>query len=255
MDKIEEFIKEHWSDCVLEGREDGETRIGLPYQYSIPATEMFDCMYYWDTYFANLGLLRSGRAMMAKYNVDNMLYLVNKYGFMPNGSNFVLLNRSQPPFLSEMVRDIYDYYKDSAWLRGAYEMLKKEYEFWMIERITPAGLNRYGGKLREEYEKYRNEFADVVAIQYRYNANPANTYDKTFVMVDEIHDSVNQNGDNVKILCGYTRGQRVEYEIDSRIELGDIEQGDLIQLNYDIWGKIMPSFTEGQNDVNSYQMN
>ena len=42
-----------------------------------------------------------------------------------------------------------------------------------------------------------NEFADVVAIKYRYNVIPSNAYDKTFVMVDEILDSVNQNGDNI----------------------------------------------------------
>ena len=111
MRKIENYIKEHWDDCIIECREDEEIRIGLPYPYSIPATEKFDCMYYWDTYFTNLGLLRSGRAQMAKNNVDNMLYLINRYGFMPNGNRFVFLTRSQPPFLSEMVRDVYEYYK------------------------------------------------------------------------------------------------------------------------------------------------
>jgi len=94
-----------------------------------------------------------------------------------------------------------------------------------------------------------NEFADVVAVRYKYSVLPANAYDKTFVLVDEIHESVNQNGDVVNVLCGYTRGARVEYELDSRIEIGDVEQGDLVQLNYDVWGKIMPSYTAGQPDI------
>ena len=164
--KIEEFINANWDKCTMECREDEEIRIGLPYPYSIPATEKFDCMYYWDTYFVNLGLLRSGRAMMAKCNVDNMLYLVNKFGFMPNGNRWVFLSRSQPPFLSEMVKDIYDYYKDPVWLKGAYEGLSKEYEFWMTKRITSTGLNQYNCELTsEQYKIYSKGYEERVGFR------------------------------------------------------------------------------------------
>ena len=102
-------------------------------------------MYYWDTYFTNIGLMLSGRHMQAKFNVDNMLYLVDKYGFMPNGNRTFYLGKSQPPFLSVMVKDIYDYYKDKVWLRQAYETLKTEYKFWMTKRRFDMGLNYYDG--------------------------------------------------------------------------------------------------------------
>ncbi|MNQ96982.1 Periplasmic trehalase precursor [compost metagenome] len=62
---------------------------------------------------------------------------------MLNGSNKVYLNRSQPPYLSMMVADIYKKSKDVKWLSEAVALLEVEYGFWMKERMTPIGLNRY----------------------------------------------------------------------------------------------------------------
>ena len=67
---------------------------------------MFLEMYYWDTYFTNVGLISEGRVELAKSNVDNMLWMVEKYGFMPNGNRNYYLNRSQPPFLWRAVKHI-----------------------------------------------------------------------------------------------------------------------------------------------------
>ena len=143
-EKVKSYIHTHWDDCIKENREDKDTLIGLPYPYTVPSVGFFDEMYYWDTFFTNKGLEISGRYDQVKYNTDNMLYLVEKYGFMPNGNRTYFLTRSQPPFLSAMVYDVYRHYKDKKWLHGAYLTLKKEYEFWMTKRITPNGLNVYG---------------------------------------------------------------------------------------------------------------
>ena len=145
MKKIEEYIAENWSDCIKENQNDEGTLIGLPYPYTVPAVGKFDEIYYWDTYFTNVGLLISGFSMQAKHNVDNMLHLVDKYGFMPNGNRTYYLNRSQPPFLSQMVRDVYEFYKDNCWLKLAYRVLEKEYDFWMNKRCQKNGLNVYAG--------------------------------------------------------------------------------------------------------------
>lgn len=147
MNKVEQFIDSHWEDVIDESRYDTDLLMGVPYPYTIPAVGRFEEMYYWDTYFTNVGLIISGRAALAKNNTDNMLYLVNRCGFMPNSNRKCHLSNSQPPFLSLMVRDIYDYYKDKVWLCGAYEALKKEYAFWMIERMTESGLNRYNSNM------------------------------------------------------------------------------------------------------------
>lgn len=150
MNKVEEFIENGWVKCLKDNTKDDGTLIGLPYPYTVPAVGMFDEIYYWDTYFTNVGLIMSGHLDYAKNNVDDMLYLVEKYGFVPNGNRTYYLNRSQPPVLSEMVKDVYEAAADDEWLEGAYKTLKKEYSFWMSERISPIGLNVYGGKSNPE---------------------------------------------------------------------------------------------------------
>ncbi len=172
--KTRKYISENWSKCIklnindVPGKDEESTLIGMPYPYTVPAVGFFDEIYYWDTYFTNVGLIIDGHAMQAKNNTDDMLYLVDKYGFMPNGNRLFFLNGSQPPFLSIMARDVYDYFKDRTWLYGAYHTLEKEYEFWMTKRITPVGLNKYG-------TRYPNEEKMKWACNYwkrRSNCNP-----------------------------------------------------------------------------------
>ncbi len=139
-----EFIEKNLDFCIKEITVDKDNVIGVPYPYTVPAVGHFDSIYYWDTYFTNLGLFLSNRAKQAKYNTDNILFLVEKYGFMPNANHRLVTDRSQPPFLSLMVRDVYEYFHDTNWLNAAYKTLEKEYEFWMMERNTKIGLNRYG---------------------------------------------------------------------------------------------------------------
>ena len=139
------YIKEHWDDTVRLERQGDENLMGLPYEYFVPSVKgMFQEIYYWDTYFAAKGLLLCGREALVKSTVEDMFYLVDKFGFMPNGSHRGLLGRSQPPFLSEMVKDLYGVYGDKVWLSTAYGILKREYRFWMEQRSTPTGLARYG---------------------------------------------------------------------------------------------------------------
>lgn len=143
-ERVKGYISSHWDECIKENREDKDTLIGMPYPYIVPSVGYFDEMYYWDTFFTNKGLEISGRFDQVKYNTDNMLYMVERFGFMPNGNRTYYLTRSQPPFLSAMVYDVYAHYKDKAWLRSAYLTLKKEYDFWMTKRIAKNGLNVYG---------------------------------------------------------------------------------------------------------------
>ena len=140
---VDDYISFHWDSVIRVCREDRDQRVGLPYPFTVPAVGYFETLYYWDTYFTNVGLIADGRAMLAKNNTDDMLYLVEKYGFMPNSNGTYHLDHSQPPFLSRMVRELYDFYGDKVWLSGAYAMLCREYTYWVTERSTPIGLNRY----------------------------------------------------------------------------------------------------------------
>ncbi len=156
--KIKKYISETWQSTIRFNKEDRDTLIGLPLPYSVSGyDDVFQEMYYWGTYFTNMGLIISNQIDQAKNNVDNMVYLINRFGFVPNANRKWGLNRSQPPFLSQMVREIYDITNDGTWLLGCYSALKKEYAFWMKERITDCGLNRYSGECHDA-DKYCNAF-------------------------------------------------------------------------------------------------
>ena len=118
---VEEFIENSWDECIRISLEDNGTLIGLPYPYIVPSKDKYlQEMYYWDTFFTCKGLRLSGREELAKNSTDDMLYMVDKYGFMPNGNRTYYLTQSQAPFLSMMVKDVYDTYKDIDWLKNAY---------------------------------------------------------------------------------------------------------------------------------------
>lgn len=143
---LRKFINEHWDNTIRVLKEKEGTRLPLPYPFSSPTEgDLFRDMFYWDTYWINIGLLRSGREEQAKNNVNNMLYMLNTYGIMPNYCREDSLKHSQPPVLSLMVRDVFEHFQDREWLASAYAGLCIEYGFWMSERITPWGLNQYGG--------------------------------------------------------------------------------------------------------------
>ncbi|MBO4468520.1 MAG: alpha,alpha-trehalase [Clostridia bacterium] len=157
MNTVEKHIDESLPKTVRLNTESNGTLIGLPLPYNVPCTGgTFQEMYYWDTYFLNRGLIIKGLVDQAKNNVENMFYLVDTYGFVPNGNRTYYLKNSQPPFLSMMVDDIFSANKDAEWLRKAYGVLLKEYDFWMTKRMTPTGLNQYTGtpEISEEVKMF-----------------------------------------------------------------------------------------------------
>ncbi len=163
---VKRYIENNWDFCIKENKEDEGTLIGLPYPYTVPAVGHFDEMYYWDTYFINQGLLLSGRFEQAKNNVDNMLFLVKRYGFMPNGNRTHYLKGSQPPFLSLMVKDVFGHSQDKNWLKEAYETLKIEYDFWTNQRSTPLGLSRYIGIQEFDEKAIAQYFTERVGLDF-----------------------------------------------------------------------------------------
>ena len=140
-------------------KKDGELR--LPYPFVPPCLQGdFLVLYYWDTYFTNVGLIADEKTEYAKYNVDNLLYALDYFGCVPNytrddGAKWC----SQPPLLRLMVEDVYKATKDENWHQNALLMLEKEYSFWMRERMTPIGMNQHGTNAKElsdlvEYYQY-----------------------------------------------------------------------------------------------------
>ena len=143
--KLQEFILNNWDKTIREAKEDTESIIALPKPFTVPSIEgYFQEMYYWDTYFTNVGLFASGMTQQAINNCENMSYVINKYGFFPNATKKHFFKRSQPPYFAFAVKDIYEVTKDDKWLEERYDEIKKEYTWWMTNRITEIGLNRYG---------------------------------------------------------------------------------------------------------------
>lgn len=139
-----EYIRRSWELTIREPSGQSPDEVPLPVRFTCPdPAPPFRGFYYWDTYYTSVGLWLSSRDDLARDNADNMLYLLDKMGYVPNYSDKSQLNRSEPPHASLQVRGVYERSHDKGWLAGAYPMLEKEYAFWNSMRLMPCGLNHY----------------------------------------------------------------------------------------------------------------
>jgi len=118
----------------------------LPHPYVVPGGR-FNEMYGWDSYFILLGLLADGKVQLAKNMTDNLVYEVTHYGKVLNANRTYYLNRSQPPFLTRMILEVFVRTGDKAWLAGTLPAIDRYYAYWTREpHLTPStGLSRYYG--------------------------------------------------------------------------------------------------------------
>jgi alpha,alpha-trehalase len=116
----------------------------LPYPYVVPGGR-FNEMYGWDSYFTQVGLVRDGEMTLAKNMTDNFLYQIEHYGKILNANRTYYLSRSQPPFLTQMILDVYRKQRDLGWLRKTVPAIENYYRFWTQEpHLTQeTGLSRY----------------------------------------------------------------------------------------------------------------
>lgn len=106
----------------------------------------FNEMYGWDSYFESVGLLIDGKVELAKAMADNFQYEIDYYGKILNANRSYYLTRTQPPFYSSLICEVYEITKDKNWLKSHLKTAIKEYEtVWMVKgkRLTENGLNRY----------------------------------------------------------------------------------------------------------------
>lgn len=106
----------------------------------------FNEMYGWDSYFESVGLLIDGKVDLAKAMADNFQYEIDYYGKILNANRSYYLTRTQPPFYSSLIREVFEISKDKKWLESHLQTAIKEYEtVWMVKgkRLTDNGLNRY----------------------------------------------------------------------------------------------------------------
>ena len=129
----------------------------LPNPYVVPGGR-FNEMYGWDSYFIQLGLEAEHRAALAKGIVDNFFFEIEHYGSVLNANRTYYLTRSQPPFLTSMIRAVIENpasfpatpagrADEQAWLERAYAMAEKAYSTWTRpeHRAGATRLARYFG--------------------------------------------------------------------------------------------------------------
>lgn len=163
---LHRHIKEAMPLSVCESNSTANNNFALPNPYSVPCTNGgFRNMFYWDTYFTNAGLLLDGDTEQALNNIENIAYMIDSIGYMPNATSKDLLNRSQPPLFCQMVKDYYDATGDRLFLAWMIPILEKEYGFWMTRRVAHNGLNRYGhDATRQELIDFCNGLAHRVRV-------------------------------------------------------------------------------------------
>ncbi len=112
---------------------EGSSALALPEPYVVPGGR-FREIYYWDSYFTMLGLMLDGEEPLARSMLANFESLIERYGFIPNGTRSYYLGRSQPPFFSQMV----DLAGGDDPVAGARHLaaLRAEHDFWMAGRAS-----------------------------------------------------------------------------------------------------------------------
>ncbi|HEX3798022.1 MAG TPA: trehalase family glycosidase [Verrucomicrobiae bacterium] len=152
-----DYIQDYWPRITRLQTADVGTLIGLPFRYICANHDMFKELYYWDSYFIMLGLEETRNDGLVIEITENILFLMSRFGRIPNANRYYHLSRSQPPFLSSMIRKAYDAKARQGltqtelfgWLKTASRVAEVEYEqVWRgkkfpDDREVYRGLSRY----------------------------------------------------------------------------------------------------------------
>ncbi len=150
-----DYIRSYWHRLERFHPKDDESLLGLPKPYLVPAFEEghdfdFNELYYWDSYFMLQGLLDHEHKELNLGVLENLTTLYKRLGSIPNASRTYLTGRSQPPFLTSFIWDLFTHYKLSdKWLKENMAVAEAEYEtVWMGTKKPNArqvyrGLSRY----------------------------------------------------------------------------------------------------------------
>jgi alpha,alpha-trehalase len=137
----------HMGDVTAADVKD-EGLLYLPNPYVVPGGR-FNEMYGWDSYFIVLGLVADQRTDLARGMIENFFFEIENYGSILNANRTYHLTRSQPPFLTSMIREVYEHPGahpvSKAWLARAYDYAKRDYNVWITEPHLAGntGLARY----------------------------------------------------------------------------------------------------------------
>lgn len=148
------YIDAYWKKLERFRPHDEGTLIGLPRPYFVPSARnasgfAFEEIYYWDTYFIAQGLVGTPMQFAVRGLAEDLMALMRRFEIVPNSGRMYHVSRSQPPFLSTLVLDVYRIERNKRWLAEAMTIVKQEYRtVWMGAshpnwRQVFHGLSRY----------------------------------------------------------------------------------------------------------------
>ncbi|HEY5805941.1 MAG TPA: trehalase family glycosidase [Candidatus Saccharimonadales bacterium] len=149
------YIAEYWPKLQRHHPKDNGSVLGLPKPYLVSAYEEghefdFNELYYWDSYFMVQGMLDEEHKELVMGILEDLIYLFKRFHTIPNASRTYLTGRSQPPFLTSFILDVYRAYNPGLkWLKENIAVAKQEYAtVWMgaakpNARLVHKGLSRY----------------------------------------------------------------------------------------------------------------
>ncbi|XP_045610999.2 trehalase [Procambarus clarkii] len=177
------------------------SQIYVPYPFIVPGGRFAE-LYYWDSYWIIEGLLLSEMYATAEGMIKNFIYLVNKFGYIPNGSRKYYLGRSQPPFLISMVNLYWKFTKDKYFLSESIGAMEKEYNFWQNNRSVIVTID------------------DTPYRLFQYRINTINPRPESFREDEELVKGRNEK-ERARILSGIKSAAESGWDFSTRWFLAD----------------------------------
>lgn len=162
------YIDSYWEKIIYRGRDTKENPHLIPVPHPFLSTNAKDtshwkgAMFYWDSFFMFRGVIDTKRETIIAGMVDNFIFLLKRYGIIPNANVWGFLISSQPPFLSSMMFDAY-----YAKLRGGKlgKQLQKPYaNLWLAKRLQFAQKEYW--QVWEDVEHYHHKVAAYDLSKY-----------------------------------------------------------------------------------------
>lgn len=184
---LRNYIRSIWGDLFRDGGRPTESSSLLPVEgpYVVPGGRFVE-LYYWDSYFSILGLIRDGFEQVANGIVSSLADLLQTYGRIPNGTRTYYLSRSQPPLYyamfdlvpdarPEIVRQRLDalLIEHGFWMDGSASLAPGESTKRVVRMSDGALLNRYW----DDRDTPRDEsYLEDVATAEASNRPPAEVF-------------------------------------------------------------------------------
>src|SRR4051812_13388196 len=144
------YIEKYWKEITCYYPNDEFTHLGLPHKFISPNNGIYkNDQFYWDSYFIILGLVKTGREDLAKGMINNFLFMQKRFNIIPMRNRFYNIGCSQAPFLTSMIKEVYQTKGEKAWYKTTMKAAEKELTgYWMNKGLTEIhivyeGLSRY----------------------------------------------------------------------------------------------------------------